>query len=307
MARHRIGDAIYSLRHNQIDRRRNGIYDYSQSDFDGTEGPGSVTVGSSGSDIVVDVSAFEGQIEGEDVDFASQSVSLDDNPESDQERIDVIVGPPSGEVEPWKGDTYPLGEDDDGNTLEGRQNPESQPPALGDLEGVVLAAVRIPPSASNTSDLSQDDIHDLRRPALEAGGGGGLSVLGLPYSSLEGGGGDHSRVGQALIVPPDTTLEVHSWGHCWKEGNSDTDSDEPRGTSGPETGHILRLLSGSHEELESTNSFWESGGGDPLFSIANDGTEPEVYQVQLLNDEEDDFTWQDGMRGLSANVYYRLV
>lgn len=307
MARHRIGDALLALRENQLDRRRNGVYDYTQSEYDGTQGPGAVTVGSSGSAIVVDVAAFDAQIEGTDVGFASQSVTLDSNPETNQERIDVITGSPSGDIEAWKGQAYPLGEDDSGGTLTGRQNPESQPPALGDLSGVVLAAVRVPPAASNTADLSQDDIHDLRRPALQEGGEGSLSVVGLPYSSLEGGGGDHSRVGQALIVPPDTTLEVHSWGHCWKEGNSDTGSEEPRGTSGPASGHVLRLLDGNHNEVERTTAFWTSGDGDPLFSIANDETTPAVYQVQLLNTADEDFTWQDGMRGLSANVYYQLV
>ena len=303
MARWRIGDALYALSRNQLDRRENGVFDYSQSQYADDEGPGAVTVGSSGSAIVVDVTAFSGQIEGVEVDFGTQSATLDPNGDPANERIDVIAGTPSGNVEAWKGQLAPTTttENDDGDsiTLTGRQNPRSEPPDLRDLEGVVLAAVRVPPGASNTSDLTQDDIHDLRRPALDVTGERNLQVLGLPYSSLEGGGGEHSRVGQSIIIPPDTTLSVHSWGLCWKD---------EWGSSGPAGGHSLRVLDENHEQLESTTDLWESGeDGDPLFSFSNDGDVPIAYQVQLLNNSDEDFSWNNNQRGMSANVYYQLI
>lgn len=302
MARHRIGDILTALRQNQLDRRMNGVLDYNQSEYADDKGPGAVTVGSSGSEIVWNVNSLDGQIDGETVSFAQDDVIVDANTSSDEERIDVIVASPSGDLEAWKADPAPITttENDDGDEIElvGRQNPRSQPPALADLEGLVLAAVRTPPESSNTSDIDQDDVYDLRRPALDIAGERGQHPLYLPYSSLESG--EHNSVGQGLILPPETTLEVVSWGNFWKD---------EWGTSGPEDGHELRLLDEDHDEIESTDEFWASAdnGDDALFSVSNDGDDPEAYQFQLRNESDEDFSWTEDMRALTAVVYYRLI
>lgn len=297
MARHQIGDALLALRENQLDRRTNGVFDYDQVIHHDTQGPGAVTKASGTTS--VSANSFDGQISGDRIVFSQQSIDLDPNGDPQNERIDAIVGSPDGNISAFKGDLSPqtTTENEAGETitLQGRKNPRSQPPDLRSEEVVVLAAVRVPPDGS---PINQDDIYDLRRPALDLSGDQSQNVLGIPYSSLDSA--DHNRVGQAVIVPPNKTLEVHSWGLCWKD---------EWGASGPETGHQLRLLNENHEQIESTNSAWVSSDGseNPLFSISNDTTTSVPYQFQVRNQSGEDFTWDVDMRGLSANVYYRFI
>lgn len=297
MARHRIGDALLAVYKNQLDRRMNGVFEYDPSTDDEGEGEGAVTPGSGST--TVSSNSFDGQISGDRISFSQESVSLDGNDDPDEERIDVIGGSADGSVKAWKGQLAPLttteGENGESVTLEGRQNPRSQPPDMHGFEGVVLAAVRVPPGGEG---ITQDDIHDLRRPALDLAGDQSQNVLGIPYSSLDSG--DHNRVGQAMILPPDSTLELVGWGLCWKD---------EWGQSSPESGHELRLLDADLAEIERTEEFWEGadGSADALFSVSNDDDEPLAYQFQLRNDSDEDFSWNEDERAMSALVYYRLV
>lgn len=163
------GYAIDAARHNQLDRRLNGVVNFDPSTHTETDGPCAVTVGSSSSAIESDVDGGTVQINGDRLEVLPDTVSHEAG-HADFPRHDIVYIAADGSPyvltgEPGDNTIF----DSEGNAIT-PTGPSAPVPETQDgrrLEGAVLASVWIPAGATDTSDVSQNDhVHDRRRPAV---------------------------------------------------------------------------------------------------------------------------------------------
>lgn len=180
--RYEAGDAADALFRTVITRRGEG--------YAVVSGCG-VTVGDSGSDIVVDINTGTIRHDGVLVDVSAQSVTLPDG-DPQAPRRDLIYIDRGGSASFVQGEAVPYNPSD----RRGDQTWSPAPPAAPALDGVVLATVLVPPGATDSADLptgvvDADPIRDYRV--------GDVSAIGtLPERSSDPDAADLDRAQQWL-------------------------------------------------------------------------------------------------------------
>lgn len=193
------GEAADALRINQIHQVQTGQAVWISG--------GSVTPGSSSTQLTVSVASGEATINDTSVQWASDTVGLDSA--STQPRVDVIEVREDASLHAITGapNAYRPNTDEDGNTITPApfQHWEPAPDDGTNVLGMPLACVLVEPTMADSTDLTTDHIQDRR-------------LDGADNSSLvKGNGEDNGRTvivaNDADTIFQDETDDVQNWLH----------------------------------------------------------------------------------------------
>ena len=243
----------------------------------------SAAVGESGSAIEIDLDAGEGRLDNDSLSIGEGSVELSPGNTTDWRR-DVIYAAADSSYQVLTGAPGELSVDRDGETLSFANSPEPEPQDGDSLTGIPLWIVSIPPGAEDTSDLTNDHLHDVR-PRLDAitpaNGGGTDRTITIDATALDNG--DHIQT--ALIVGTDETITITEWGAT--QIHSDGTHDDP------ETGIRVALVNPNGDTVQS-----ESTGlgrdDDGIVTESPGGSGPHHYALRVENDSGTDLSADNG-------------
>lgn len=257
-----------------------------------------VTVGESGSAIVLDVDAGEGYLKNTQLSTTAGEVEIP-NGDSQHPRRDVVYVTSNQTLDVLMGDPAEPPLDADGNRLGPETAPVPAPHDFADINGIPIAHVWVPAGAQDTSDIDGSlHVNDVRL-FVDIGGGGSTEQIDRRYLTV--GPADLSQDTGGYAEAPITVNEgdeirVVEWGA--QEVNGDAKSNPPTGV---EVG--LYDPSGAPVQTEETPLTQDFSNGIVEALASNTGVNH--YSFRLTNNSSNSFDPDSG-QGLAGQCVVEI-
>lgn len=301
--------SVDSARHNQIDRRLNGILDYDNRNTR-TEGQAALDFGSGSAAIELDIEGANLLLNGSKTSCPPNTVTLSDGNNSGLWRTDHIYATEAGNFAVAEGEPgdnrYVTHEIDDSdptnpqithsiveNERAGGPRPKGVDFAQG--SGELLWSVLVPPGASTAADLNENHLWDRRRTAIDLLGTEAPRVPAIASKSFELPAGDWTL--WPVMAHGGQTIRLWSYEVFLARWGFFQSTDftlyliDYEGTGGiHEDAHEGGINWGEYAIWQSSQ-MWQMGrgSGDGTLLDIDTGNEADAYAFVLSNDSDYDY------------------
>lgn len=258
----------------------------------------SVSVGESGSAIVLDVDAGEGYLQNTQLSTTAGEVEI---PSGDSQfpRRDVVYITANETIDVLMGEPAEPPQDADGNKLGPESAPVPAPHDFADINGIPIAHVWVPQGAADTSDIDGSlHLNDVRL-FVDIGGGGSSEQVDQRYLTIGPADLSEDTGGYAeapLTVNEGDEIRVVEWGA--QEVNGGTKDNPPAGV---EVG--LYDPGGIPVQTEETALTQDFSNG--IVNVQASDTGANHYSFRLTNNSSNTFDPDVG-QGLAAQCVVEI-